>query len=109
MPTEILFNLIYYILIPVLALVLAMYAIPAFKANTTAKQRENLAFWTSQAILAMEVLYQHNPQWGKMKKEKVIEFLRSKGWNLTEQEFNILIDALVQTLINSGKQAVEPE
>lgn len=91
------------IIIALIGAVITYIIVPYFKSKTTKEQREGIAFWVKVAVNAAEQIYNEKGQ-GKIKKEYVVEFLTSKGINITLQELDVLIEAAVKELNLAQKQ-----
>lgn len=85
------------IIIPILGAIITYVLVPFFKSKTTKEQRDNIYFWVKIAVQAAEMIYAEKGQ-GKLKKEYVLEFLTSKGIDITIQELDVLIEAAVKEL-----------
>ena len=90
-------DIIVKVLIPILGAILTYLIVPFLKSKTTKEQRENIYFWVQVAVQAAEMIYKEKGQ-GKLKKEYVVDFLISKGINITIQELDVLIEAAVKEL-----------
>ena len=85
------------VIIPILGAIITYLIVPFIKQKTTKEQRENIYFWVKVAVQAAEQIYKEKGQ-GKLKKEYVVDFLVSKGINITIQELDVLIEAAVKEL-----------
>ncbi len=85
------------VIIPILGAIITYLIVPLVKQKTTKEQRENIYFWVTVAVQAAEQIYKEKGQ-GKLKKEYVVDFLVSKGINITIQELDVLIEAAVKEL-----------
>lgn len=92
-------------LITILGAILTYIVGPYILSKTTKEQREDYYFWTKLAVQAAEQIYREKGQ-GKLKKEYVVDFLVSKGINLTVQELDVLIEAAVKEL-NMAQEALK--
>ena len=90
-------DIVVKVLIPLLGAIITYLIVPLIKQKTTKEQRENIYFWVKVAVAAAEQIYKEKGQ-GKLKKEYVVDFLVSKGINITIQELDILIEAAVKEL-----------
>jgi len=88
------------ILISLIGVLVGSLLIPYLKSKTTTEQQANILFWVSVAVKAAEQIYKEKGQ-GKLKKEYVLEFLAGLGLKITEEEADILIEAIVREL-NQG-------
>lgn len=90
-------DLISKVFIPICGILIAYVAIPYFKQKTTVGQREEIYFWVQIAVNAAEQIFNHQGQ-GKDKKEYVIEFLKSKGFEITTDDLDNMIESAVKEL-----------
>ncbi len=90
-------DIIVKVIIPILSAILTYLIVPLILSKTTKQQRDNIYFWVQVAVGAAEQIYKEKGQ-GKLKKDYVIDFLTSKGINITIQELDILIEAAVKEL-----------
>ena len=90
-------DIIVKVLIPLLGAILTYLIVPLILQKTTKEQRDNIYFWVKIAVGAAEQIYAEKGQ-GKLKKEYVVDFLVSKGINITIQELDVLIEAAVKEL-----------
>src|SRR5690554_2699856 len=97
-------DLIAKVIIPILGAIVTYILIPLIKEKTTKEQRDNIYFWVRVAVGAAEQIYQEKGQ-GKLKKEYVLEFLISKGINITIEELDTLIESAVAEL-NMAKEQI---
>lgn len=98
-------DIITKVIIPILGTILTYLIVPLIKQKTTKEQRENIYFWVKVAVGAAEQIYKEKGQ-GKLKKEYVVDFLVSKGINITIQELDVLIEAAVKEL-NMAQEALK--
>lgn len=92
------------IIIPIIGAVVTYILVPWIKEKTTKEQRDNLTFWIEVAVLAVEKYYKGQSQKGDLKKEYVIDFIVNQGFNISEDQLSILIDAVVEEVINKPKE-----
>lgn len=90
-------DIIVKVIIPILGAIITYLIVPFIRQKTTKEQRENIYFWVKVAVQAAEMIYKGKGQ-GKLKKEYVVDFLVSKGINITIQELDVLIEAAVKEL-----------
>jgi hypothetical protein len=90
-------DIVVKVIIPVLGAIITYLIVPLILQKTTKEQRENIYFWVRVAVQAAEMIYAEKGQ-GKLKKEYVVEFLTSRGINITLQELDVLIEAAVKEL-----------
>ena len=80
--------------IALIAAIITAFLIPWIKANTTAKQREQMMVWVEIAVNAAEQLYKGSGR-GAEKKEYVMQFLEDKGYTADLNEIEAAIEAFV--------------
>lgn len=80
--------------IALVAALVSAFLIPWIKANTTAKQREQMMVWVEIAVHAAEQLYKGSGR-GAEKKEYVMQFLADKGYTADLNEIEAAIEAFV--------------
>lgn len=85
------------VIIPILGAIITYLIVPFIRQKTTKEQRENIYFWVRVAVQAAEMIFNEKGK-GKDKKQYVIDFLTSKGINITMQELDVLIEAAVKEL-----------
>jgi len=83
--------------IVLLGTIITYIVVPYIKTKTTEKQRDNIYFWVQVAVNAAEQIYAEKGM-GVVKKKYVVEYLRNKGINISEEDLNILIEAAVREL-----------
>ena len=96
---EFLFNLI-LALIPVIAIILTFVV-----TKIAGKYGKNLdyaeaMYWTKIAVAIIEDKYGEDA--GKLKKKDVLDFLKSHGISLTENQMDLLRDSVVKELTVAG-------
>ena len=99
-------DIVVKVLIPLLGAILTYLIVPLILQKTTKQQRENIYFWVTVAVQAAEQIYKEKGQ-GKLKKEYVVDFLVSKGINITIQELDVLIEAAVKELNMAQEKLIE--
>lgn len=98
-------NAIYQILtlvISILGLVLTYFVVPWMQSKVSNEKMTLIKMWVQVAVAAAEQLFK-TPGMGAEKKKHVIEFLKSKGITITDQELDALIEAAVYE-INKSKE-----
>lgn len=96
-------------LIGLLGTVITYIVVPFIKTRTTKEQRDNVQFWTETAVVAIEKYYEGQSQKGPLKKEFVIDFVKKQGFNISEDQLNILIDAIVEEIINKPQKELDQD
>ncbi len=98
-------DIIVKVLIPILGTIITYILVPFLKQKTTKEQRENIYNLVKIAVKAAEQMHDAGLI-NIPKKEYVINFLTSKGINITIQDLDVMIEAAVQEL-NLAKKALE--
>lgn len=88
-------NLILSALAVFVAVVLR-FVVPWVRANTTAKQREELLEWINIAVMAAEQL--HWKDAGAVRKQYVVDFLKENGFDVDSAEVDAAIEAAVLSI-----------
>ena len=83
------------------ATVVSVFLIPWIKSKTTVQQRSELVAWAKIGVAAAEQIYVGQGR-GDEKKQYVLEFLKSKGFDLNEESVNNAIEAAVKQLNTEG-------
>lgn len=83
------------------ATVVSVFLIPWIKSKATAQQRSELVAWAKIGVAAAEQIYVGQGR-GDEKKQYVLEFLKSKGFDLNEESVNNAIEAAVKQLNTEG-------
>ena len=83
------------------ATVVSVFLIPWIKSKTTAQQRSELVAWAKIGVAAAEQIYVGQGR-GDEKKQYVLEFLKSKGFDLNEESVNNAFEAAVKQLKTEG-------
>lgn len=88
-----------------LGALITAYLIPQLKAKKeldTEEKRQKVIldakFWVDMAVRSAEQLYKDMPKSGAEKKQYVLNYLNSKGINLSMDELNVLIESAVKEL-----------
>ena len=79
----------------------SVFLIPWLKKQTTEAQRKELTAWVKIGVAAAEQIYVGQGR-GDEKKQYVLEFLKSKGFDLNEESVNNAIEAAVKQLNTEG-------
>lgn len=83
--------------IPILGIIITALIIPFIMQKTTKEQRDNVASWVRFAVNAAEQVKDAGLI-SIPKKDYVLKFMKSKGFKITDQEMDILIEAAVKEL-----------
>jgi len=76
------------------------YVVPYLQAKLTTAQVENLQYWVEVAVRYYEDKIKGTGK-GEIKKQQVVDFLKAKGINFTEEDLDKIIDAVVNQLNNT--------
>jgi hypothetical protein len=88
---------IFMLLISLLGVILTGLIVPWLKIKIGKEKMSQVQMWVNVAVAAAEQIFSM-PGAGIQKKVYVIEFLKSKGITITEQELDALIEAAVYEL-----------
>ena len=83
-------------LLLLLAMLALRYVLPWVRANTTAKQREDLLKWVDIAVAAAQQLF-HQAD-GKIRLEYALEVLNGKGFDIDDMAVRDAVEAAVLKL-----------
>lgn len=81
-----------------ISVIVTRFLIPYLKTKMSKDQRELLLTVVNQAVLAAEQIYAHADKSGKTKKQYVIDFIKSRGIKISNEEIDVLIEAAVKEL-----------
>lgn len=98
-------DIITKVIIPILGTILTYLIVPLIKQKTTKEQRENIYNLVKIAVKAAEQMHDAGLI-NIPKKEYVINFLTSKGINITIQDLDVMIEAAVKEL-NMAQEALK--
>lgn len=90
--------------ITLLAAIITATVVPWLKKKMSVQERNEMFKWVEIAVMAAQQLY-HNLD-GKMRKEYVVRFLESKGYDVDTQEVDSAIEAAVLKLHQKLEAAV---
>lgn len=85
------------IFIALIGAIITYIVIPYIRSKTTVEQQKTVEFWVRVAVNAAEQIFS-NPKMGTTKKEYVLKFLQEKGFNVSETDLDMLIEAAVLEL-----------
>ena len=90
-------TLIITVVIPVLGAIVTYLIVPFLKEKTTKEQRDTIIAWVKIAVGAAEQMEKANLL--KLpKKEYVIAFINEKGFNISREDLDAIIEAAVLEL-----------
>ena len=90
-------DIIIKVIIPILGAIVTYMIVPFIKQKTTQSQRETVISLVKISVSAAEQM-QEAGLLDIPKKEYVVNFINSKGFKITEEELNIIIEACVKEL-----------
>lgn len=90
-------DIIIKVTIPILGAIVTYMIVPFIKQKTTESQRKTVVSLVKIAVSAAEQM-QEAGLLNIPKKEYVVNFINSKGFKITEEELNIIIEACVKEL-----------
>lgn len=90
-------NLIVKGIIPLLGAVITYMIVPFIIEKTSEKTRDNIKFWVRIGVYAAEQMEDAGII-NMPKKEYVITFIHSKGFDISEEDLEIMIEAAVREL-----------
>jgi hypothetical protein len=88
---------IFMLLISLIGVLLTGLVVPWLRMKIGKEKLDNVQMWVNVAVAAAEQIFSV-PGSGAQKKIYVIEFLKTKGITITEQELDALIEAAVYEL-----------
>lgn len=88
----------------VLGALLTKYLIPLIKQKLDEKQLSELDYWLKLAVYAAEERYRQFPGQGAQKYQEVKQFLAEKGYGFADEEFQVLIDGMVQQVVHAWQE-----
>lgn len=90
-------DIIIKIIIPILGAIVTYMIVPFIMQKTSKEQRENIVYWVKIAVAAAEQMKDAGlieiP-----KKQYVVDFIREKGFKITEEDLDAIIEAAVKEL-----------
>lgn len=105
MTTEQIVNLLITVVIPIIGALVTYLVWPFIKQKTTKAQREEVEYWVGKAVKAAEQLAKD----GRLnipKKDHVLAYINAKGFDITMDDLDVILEALVHEL-NLEKKKVE--
>lgn len=91
-------------IISLIGTVLMAVLVPYIRTKTTEVQRDKIQNLVSIAVQAAEQIF-NLPKMGEQKKDYVMDYIQSKGYNISREDLNVYIEAAVNEL-NSFNNAV---
>ena len=90
-------DIIIKVIIPILGAIVTYMIVPFIMQKTSKEQRDNIMFWVKVAVNAAEQMKEAGLI-EMPKKEHVIEFIKSKGFDITYEDLENMIEAAVKEL-----------
>lgn len=90
-------DIIIKIIIPILGAIVTYMIVPFIMQKTSKEQREGIVAWVKIAVAAAEQM-EDAGLIDMPKKEYVFEFISSKGFNITIEDLDAMIEAAVKEL-----------
>lgn len=84
-------------IIGLISSIVATVVIPYIKQKSNSETYSQIQFWTTIGVEAAEMIYNQSGK-GAEKKAYVLQFLRSKGFNLDEDSLDKVVEAAVLEL-----------
>lgn len=89
------------IVVMVIGVLLTYVIVPYIKKKFTNEQLTEAKYWTKLAVVIAEKIYEEKGS-GQLKKENVINYLKKMNINLTTEQFDLLVDGVVEELKKAG-------
>jgi hypothetical protein len=93
-------------LIGLCGIIITSVAVPYFRSKTTVEQRDTIEYWVGIAVDAYEIIIKGDKM-GGLRKEKVLEYIHSKGFNISEADLDLLIEATVKVMNDTKNEATK--
>lgn len=90
-------DIIIKVIIPILGAIITYMIVPFIMQKTSKEDRDNIVFWVKFAVRAAEQM-QEAGLIEIPKKEYVMEFIQNKGFDLTYEDLEIILEAAVKEL-----------
>lgn len=90
-------DIVVKIIIPILGAIVTYIIVPFIMQKTSKEQRDNIFMWVKIAVAAAEQM-QEAGLIEIPKKEYVIEFIKDKGFDITYEDLEIIVEAAVKEL-----------
>ena len=87
-------------IISVIGAILTKVLVPYLKTKIDEQKLSEIKFWVDIAVIAVEKAFEEEPGRGEIKKYQVMEFIQRMNFPITEEQLELLIDAVVEELIN---------
>lgn len=87
-------------IISVIGAILTRVLVPYLKNKINEQKLSEIKFWVDIAVIAVEKAFETEPGMGEVKKYQVMDFIKKLNLPITDEQLEILIDAVVEELIN---------
>lgn len=87
-------------IISVIGTILTRVLVPYLKNKINEQKLSEIKFWVDIAVIAVEKAFETEPGMGEVKKYQVMDFIKKLNLPITDEQLEILIDAVVEELIN---------
>lgn len=87
-------------IISVLGAILTRVLVPYLRSKIDEQKLSEIKFWVDIAVIAVEKAFETEPGMGEVKKYQVMDFIKKLNLPITDEQLEILIDAVVEELIN---------
>lgn len=99
------------LILQIVLIAMTAFVVPAVRnyllKTTTAKQREDLLFWTKVAVKTAEDIYKQKGQ-GILKKEYVLNWIQEQKIPISAEQASVLVDMIVSEFNKNGWDKVIP-
>lgn len=87
-------------IISVIGAILTKVLVPYLRSRIDEQKLSEIKFWVDIAVIAVEKAFETEPGMGEVKKYQVMDFIKKLNLPVTDEQLEILIDAVVEELIN---------
>lgn len=87
-------------IISVIGAMLTKVLVPYLRSKIDEQKLSEIKFWVGIAVIAVEKAFETEPGMGEVKKRQVIDFIKKLNLPVTDEQLELLIDAVVEELIN---------
>lgn len=102
---EVVTDFLLKVLIPLLGAIVTYVLVPYIKTKTKEAKREDIIFWLKVGINKAERAYKEQEgKKGAYKKLFVLDFMNERGYKMSVDDLDVLIDEYVDLLFNGGEK-----
>lgn len=87
-------------IISVIGAILTKVLVPYLRSKIDEQKLSEIKFWVDIAVMAVEKAFETEPGMGEVKKYQVMDFIKKLNPPVTDEQLELLIDAVVEELIN---------